>query len=495
MGFTIPEIDKVLLPYCKKTWKNAYDEAFKTFPSCDYINAVSYADNILERELRQGFQSLELKLNTIPSSRGDFAFTTLTFGQWDVNLPVEDKEFLYKIGSTILETRMKGHGGKQVVFPKLVYLYDKNQIKEDVHSQELFNEAVKCSSKCMYPDYLSLTGDPEHNIVAKTYLEHGVITSPMGCRAYLTPWCDPETGKYITIGRCNIGAVSLNLPIIMAIAKQEYPNNWRQYFWTLLEDRMETIREFLKKRYEVIKHIKASTNPMAFCQGGFYKGNLNLDDEIGNLTEYMTASFGITALNEATILWNGETLHEDKTFANKVLKFINELITKYKKEDNHLYALYGTPAESLASTQAKQYADYTGDTQFGEYFTNSFHLHVSEDINPFEKQDEEYDFFHQVNGGHIQYVRLDNPENLEATKAIITRGMDYGYYQGVNFDSAYCNDCHTHSSNVMWTCPHCGSSNLTVISRVCGYLGYSNVNGKSRMNDGKMKEISERKSM
>lgn len=179
-GFTIPEIDKVLLPYCKKTWKNAYDEAYATFPYCEHENAASYADNVLERELRQGFQSLELKLNTIPSSRGDFAFTTLTFGQWDVNLPIEDREFLSKIGSTILETRMKGHGGKQVVFPKLVYLYDKNQIKADIHSQELFNEAVKCSSQCMYPDYLSLTGDPEHNVVAKTYLEHGVITSPMG---------------------------------------------------------------------------------------------------------------------------------------------------------------------------------------------------------------------------------------------------------------------------------------------------------------------------
>lgn len=221
------------------------------------------------------------------------------------------------------------------------------------------------------------------------------------CRAYLTPWCDPETGKYVTVGRCNIGAVSLNLPLIMAIAKQEYPNNWHQHFWTLLEDRMETIREFLKKRYEVIKHSKASTNPMAFCQGGFYKGNLDLDDEIGDLTKYMTASFGITALNEATILWNGKTLHESKSFANEVLKFINGLINEYKKEDGYLYALYGTPAESLASTQAKQYIDYTGDTQFGEYFTNSFHLHVSEDINPFEKQDEEYNFFHQVNGKHI----------------------------------------------------------------------------------------------
>lgn len=493
MGFTIPEIDKVLLPYCKKTFNNAFN-LFMHYHN-DPLSAEHYALEVLEKELRQGFQSLELKLNTIPSSRGDFAFTTLTFGQWDINLPDEDREFLGKIGKTILETRMKGHGGKQVVFPKLVYLYDKNQIEKDSYAEQLFNEAVKCSSQCMYPDYLSLTGDPEHNVVAKTYLEHGVITSPMGCRAYLTPWCDPETGKYVAIGRCNIGAVSLNLPLIIAIAKQEYPDNWHNHFWNLLEDRMETIREFLKKRFEIIKHTKASTNPMAFCQGGFYKGNLNLDDEIGNLTEYMTASFGITALNEATILWNDKTLHEDKSFANEVLKFINNLITKYKKEDNHLYALYGTPAESLAATQAKQYSDYTGDTQFGEYFTNSFHLHVSEDITPFEKQDEEYEFFHQVNGGHIQYVRLDNPENFEATKAIIIRGMDHGFYQGVNFDSAYCNDCHTHSTNVMWNCPHCGSSNLTVISRVCGYLGYSNVNGKTRMNDGKMKEISERKSM
>ena len=178
MGFTIPEIDKVLLPYCKKTFNNAFN-LFMHYHN-DPLSAEHYALEVLEKELRQGFQSLELKLNTIPSSRGDFAFTTLTFGQWDVNLPDEDREFLGKIGKTILETRMKGHGGKQVVFPKLVYLYDKNQIEKDSYAEQLFNEAVKCSSQCMYPDYLSLTGDPEHNVVAKTYLEHGVITSPMG---------------------------------------------------------------------------------------------------------------------------------------------------------------------------------------------------------------------------------------------------------------------------------------------------------------------------
>lgn len=178
MGFTIAEIDKVLLPYCKKSFNNAYN-LFMGYYN-EPLTAQHYALDVVEKELRQGFQSLELKLNTIPSSRGDFAFTTLTFGQWDVNLSEEDKEFLGKIGEVILETRMKGHGEKQVVFPKLVYLYDKNQIEQDHFAEKLFNKAVECSSKCMYPDYLSLTGDPEHNVVAKTYLEHGVITSPMG---------------------------------------------------------------------------------------------------------------------------------------------------------------------------------------------------------------------------------------------------------------------------------------------------------------------------
>lgn len=322
-----------------------------------------------------------------------------------------------------------------------------------------------------------------------------IVETTWGCRAYLSPWKDPETDKYVSIGRCNIGAVSLNLPVIMAVCKKTYGDIWREFFWQELRDRLEVIRNFLKKRYEVIKHTKASTNPMAFTQGGFYKGFLKPDDEIGDLTDYMTASFGFTALNEATILWNGHTLHEDKSFATNFLNYLNEYVTKAKEEDNHLYAIYATPAESLCQTQAQQYIAYTGDPQFGKYFTNSFHLHVSEDVTPLEKQNEELEMFHQSAGGHIQYVRLDNPENLDAVKAIIQRGMEMGLYQGVNFDAAYCEDCHKHSTNVMHTCPYCGSHNLSVISRVCGYLGYSNINGKSRLNDGKMAEIADRKSM
>lgn len=494
-GFTLPELDKVLIPYCHKTYDSAIVSA--SLLTDDEEDAEYFAWSTLKRELEQGFQSLELKLNTVPCSRGDFAFTTITFGHIPDGLDSITARMYYLIGSTILKTRQQGHGGKPVVFPKLVFLYEKNKIQSDYYADKLFQEALECSSKCMYPDYLSIDDCEEYNVVAKLYLEEGVITSPMGCRAYLTPWNDPETGEFITTGRCNIGAVSLNLPVIMEVCKQKHGAEWRTHLKEELDDRLETIREFLKKRYDIIRHSKASSNPMAFTQGGLYKGELNPDDEVGDLVQYMTASFGITALNEATVLWTDgkETICSDNTFAKIIVDHINKRIEEFKEQDGYLYALYGTPAESLCSTQAKQYARLSGDHQFGEYFSNSFHCHVSEHINPIEKQVKEFELFHKCNGGHIQYVRLENPENIEALRAIVERGMALGFYQGVNFDSAYCNDCGRHSSNVMFKCPHCGSSNLTVISRVCGYLGYSNVNGSSRMNDGKMAEIRDRVSM
>ena len=491
-GFTLAEIDKVLLPYVKKSFKNhclKYAEL-----TTDEQKIEEFARKETIRELEQGFQSLELKLNTVPCSRGDFAFTTLTFGQWDINLDNQDKFWLKTIGETILNTRKRGHNGFMVVFPKLVYLYDKTQIENDRFSSELFDRAVETSATCMYPDYLSLDGSPEVNKVAQEYKNYGTIISPMGCRAYLSHYEDENGAR--TIGRCNIGAVSLNIPVIMAVAKREFGNDWKSKFWSLLESRLQTIREFLKKRYEIIKNTKASTNPLAFTQGGFYKGNLKPDEKIGDLVQYMTASFGITALNESTILWNGKSIYEDKSqFANKVVDFIAEKVDKFKKLDGYLYALYGTPAESLCMKQAQQYRILTGDNQFGEYFSNSFHCHVSEHITPIEKQDAEFNLFHKVAGGHIQYVRIDNPENVLALRAIIQRGMEMGFYQGVNFDSTKCNECGQTSYNTSLKCPHCGSTNINTISRVCGYLGYSNLNGQTRMNDGKMCEIKDRVSM
>lgn len=503
-GFTLPELDKVLLPYVKKSL-NAAREKYSAL-GLDSATVEKIVEKDVVRELEQGFQSLELKLNTVPCSRGDFAFTTITFGQWCADLPEEDRHWLMMIDTIMLRTRRNGHGPdhKPVVFPKLVYLYDQKQIDADPSSSKLFDEAVRTSAQCMYPDYLSLSS--KYGTVSQVFQKYGAITSPMGCRAFLSPWFN-EKGEAITTGRCNIGAVSLNLPIILRLAQLRYPDTWRDAFWKVLDDRLEFIRGFFKKRYDIIRNQKCSSNPLAFTQGGFYEGTKDPDDTVGDLVRYMTASFGITALDETTYLWSGKRLLEEGgKFSAQVLRHLKEKLAQFKKEDGYLYAIYGTPAESLCATQAKQYDKFCRDEHIDnvfkhtehyspEYFTNSFHVNVTEEITPFEKQDHEFEDFHLCEGGHIQYVRLDSPQNLDAVRAVIVRGMEKGFYQGVNFDSAYCGDCGTHSTNVLFTCPHCGSHNLSVISRVCGYLGYSNVNGHSRMNDGKMAEIRNRKSM
>ena len=171
----------------------------------------------------------------------------------------------------MLRVRRNGHGKdhKPVVFPKLVYLFDEKQVDGDRWSEMLFDEAVKTSTSCMYPDYLSLSS--ERGSVSKIFREDHAITSPMGCRAFLSRWVN-EAGEAVTVGRCNIGAVSLNLPIILTLAQIESPDNWKEHFWDLLDERLQTIRDFLKKRYDILRNQKCSSNPLAFTQGGSTKG-------------------------------------------------------------------------------------------------------------------------------------------------------------------------------------------------------------------------------
>ena len=167
----------MLLPYVLKSEKAAIEKYMEL--GLDETKAEEVASKDVIRELEQGFQSLELKLNTVPCSRGDFAFTTITFGQWDpAKYDEREKSWLYMIGKIMLQVRRNGHGkdGKPVVFPKLVFLYDDNQVKADPFSSELFNEAVKTSAECMYPDYLSLSS--RYGSVSQIFQKYGAITSP-----------------------------------------------------------------------------------------------------------------------------------------------------------------------------------------------------------------------------------------------------------------------------------------------------------------------------
>ena len=243
--------------------------------------------------------------------------------------------------------------------------------------------------------------------------------------------------------------------------------------------------------------LPISTNPLAYCEGGFYGGHLGLYDKIKPLLKSATASFGITALNELQQLYNKKSIAQDGAFALETLQFINDRVARFKKEDGHLYAIYGTPAENLCGVQVHQFRKKYGiieNVSDREYVSNSFHCHVSEELTPIEKQNLEGRFWNLSNGGKIQYVKYPVSYNKEAIRALVRRAMKKGYYEGVNLSLAYCDDC-GHEELDMDTCPVCGSKNLTKIDRMNGYLSYSRVKGDTRLNEAKMAEIAERKSM
>ena len=296
----------------------------------------------------------------------------------------------------------------------------------------------------------------------------------------------------IFVGRFNIGAVSLHLPMILAKARQESKD-----FYEVLDYYLQLIRNLHIRTYAYLGEMRASTNPLAYCEGGFLHGHLGLHDKIKPLLKYATASFGITALNELQMLYNKKSLVEDGQFALEVMEHINQKINEFKEADGNLYAIYGTPAESLCGLQVKQFRKKYGiieGVSDREYVSNSFHCHVSEAITPIQKQDLEGRFWELLNGGKIQYVKYPVSYNTDAVRTLVRRAMELGFYEGVNLSLSYCDDC-GHEELEMDVCPKCGSRNLTKIDRMNGYLSYSRVHGETRLNDAKMAEIAERKSM
>ncbi len=490
-GFTLPSLDNVLAPYAKRS----YDRYIKKYTDLGISEDKAKAEALkdVDREFCQGFQGLEYKFNTIGSSRGDYPFITVTIG-------LCDDEFAKMAAMACLKTRYKGQGKvgfkRPVLFPKIVFLYDEELHGEGKPLEDLFEEGIKCSSIAMYPDWLSLTGE---GYISSMYKKYGKAISPMGCRAFLSPWYErggknpaDEEDKPVFIGRFNIGAISLNLPLILAKAKHESRD-----FHEVLDYYLEMIRQVHQKTYDYLGEMRASTNPLAYCEGGFYGGTLKPDEKIKPLLKAATASFGYTALNELQRLYNGKSIAEDGEFALETLKYINQKVEEFKEEDGHLYAIYGTPAESLCGLQVTQFRKLYGiieNVSDRAYVSNSFHCHVSEDITPIEKQDKESKFWEYTNGGKIQYVKYPINYNINAIRTLVRRAMKLGYYEGVNLSLSYCDEC-GYEELAMETCPKCGSKNVTKIERMNGYLSYSRVKGDTRLNDAKMAEIKERKSM
>lgn len=490
-GFTVPSADLILEPYAEKSYKFYIDKYTKLGLSEEKAEKTALAD--IERDFEQGFQGWEYKFNSVSSSRGDYPFITVTIG-------TGTGRFAKMASITMLNVRKNGQGKKghkkPVLFPKIVFLYDDKLHGEGKPLEDVFEAGIDCSSKTMYPDWLSLTGE---GYVPSMYKQYGKIISPMGCRAFLSPWYekgglkpDGDNDSPVFVGRFNIGVVSLHLPMILAKAQQE-----NKPFFDVLDYYLNLIRQLHLRTYDYLGEMRASTNPLAYCEGGFYGGHLGIHDKIKPLLRTATASFGITALNELQQLYNKQSLVEDGDFALRTLEHINEKVNQFKEEDGKLYAIYGTPAESLCGLQVEQFRKKYGvieNVSDREYVSNSFHCHVAEDITPIQKQNLEKRFWELSNGGKIQYVKYPISYNRDAIKTLVRRAMDMGFYEGVNLSLAYCDDC-GHEELEMDVCPKCGSKNLTKIERMNGYLSYSRVKGDTRLNSAKMAEIAERKSM
>ena len=469
-GFTVPEVDKILEPYAEKSYDKYIREFFQ------YTNdswkgkeekAIEYALDKVRRDYEQGWQGIEYKLNTVGSSRGDYPFVTMTIG-------LATGVFGKMAAITMLNVHANGQGKegfkRPVLFPKIVFLYDKalhGDGSTKYPNADVFNAGIECSSKTMYPDWLSLTGE---GYVPEMYKKYGTVVSPMGCRAFLSPWYErggmepeDENDKAIFEGRCNLGVVSLHLPMILSKARKESKD-----FYEVLDYYLEVIRNLHKRTYDYIGELRASVNPVMFCEGGLLGGHLKPEDKVKSILPPMTLSFGITALNELQRLYNGKSIREDGMFALEVMQYINAYITRIKKEDGLLYAIYGTPAESLCGLQVEQFRKMYGiieNVSDRPYVSNSFHCHVSEDMSPIEKQDKEYRFWNYFNGGKIQYCRYNLGYNKEAIKTLVLRAMDMGFYEGVNLAMCYCEDC-GYQQVEMDVCPKCGSKMITKIDRI-----------------------------
>lgn len=508
-GFTIPNVDKLLSKYAEKSYNKYFKEhreilldtikEFDEYHSEEILEKLvnkskEYAMEHVYRDFEQGFQGWEYKFNSVGSSRGDYPFISISLGNGT-------GIFEQMATECCLRVRAEGEGKegfkKPVLFPKIIFLYDHNLHTEGKELYHLFKEGIKCSSKAMYPDWLSLTGTDGY--LQTMYKKYGTEISPMGCRAFLSPYYEvggfepaDENDKPIFVGRWNGGAISLHLPMILAKSREE-----NRDFFEVLDEYLEMIREIHKRTKAYLSKLPASVNPVAFCEGGFYRGHLQPNDKIAPLLDYVTFSYGITALNEFQRLYNDKNLTEDNEFSLKTMNYIEAKLNEFKKEDHILYAIYGTPAESLCGLQVTQFRDKYGiikGVSDRPYVSNSFHCHVSSDITPIEKQDLENPFWDLFKGGRIQYCKYPINYNYQAISSLVKRAMDLGYYEGINLSLSYCNEC-GHEELDMDVCPVCGSTDLTKIDRMNGYLSYSRVKGETRLNDAKMAEIADRKSM
>lgn len=445
---------------------------------------------LIEQELKDGVQTIQYQINTISCSNGQTPFVTL-FLELDDNDPY--LEYTARIIYEILRQRYEGVKNEFGIittptFPKLIFVLDENNIHPDSKYRYVYDMAIKSSSRRMYPDYISAK--------EMRRLHNGQVFSPMGCRSMLTDWIDPATGEYKYEGRFNKGVVSINLPQVGLACGGDM-----ELFWETFEQRLELCHEALLCKAELLKGTPSSVSPIHWQHGGIAR--LGKNETIDNYLEggYSTISLGYIGLYELTqiIMGCSHTTEEGKEFALSVIKYMKEKCNQWNNEKNLGFGLYGTPAESLCYRFAKidraTYGIIPGVTD-KQWYTNSYHVCPTEEIDAFSKIDFESAFQEYSSGGCISYIEIPNLENnLKAIDQLVQYMYDHILYCELNTRSDFCCECNFHGEVLYdketdeWYCPQCGCRDQRKViptRRTCGYLG------SHHWNQGKTEEITQR---
>ena len=452
----------------------------------------------LRREITKGVQTIQYQVVTLMTTNGQAPFITV-FMYLNEAKDEREKEDLALIIEEMIRQRYQGVKNEDGVwvtpaFPKLIYVLEEDNIRPGTRYYHLTKLAAKCTAKRLVPDYVSEKKMFEYKVDKNG---NGNCYTPMGCRSFLTPYVD-ENGKPKYYGRFNQGVVTINLVDVALSSGGDTTK-----FWNIFEERLELCHRALRARHERLKGTPSDVAPILWQHGALSR--LKKGEPIDKLLYggYSTISLGYAGLYECVKYMTGKSHTDDvaKPFALSVMQKMNDKCNEWKQAENIDYSPYGTPLESttykFAKSLQKRFGIIEGITD-KNYITNSYHVHVSEDIDAFTKLKFESEFQKLSPGGAISYVEVPNmQDNLEAVMSLLGFIYDNIMYAELNTKSDYCQECGfdgeikivKDAGKLVWKCPKCGNtdqSKLNVARRTCGYIG------TQFWNQGRTQEIADR---
>lgn len=455
----------------------------------DEVLARELAKDMKLKELKDGVQTIRYQLSTLQTTNGQSPFSTIYL---EIEVGSEYEEEMALICEEMIKQRlegMKNYKGQEIgeAFPKLVYLLDEHNCLEGGKYDYITKLSAKCTARRLVPDYQSA------KIMRMNY--EGNTFPPMGCRSHIGCGWKDEDGNYKFYGRFNQGVISLNLPQIGIIADKDM-----ELFWDMLDQRLELCKEALLTRHNMLLGTLSDVSPIHWQHGAIAR--LEKGEKIDKLLKdgYSTLSLGYVGIYEMVqaMLGTSHTSEEGEKFALDVMKHMNEACNKWKDETGLGFSLYGTPAENLIYRFCKLDRARFGIIQNVTdklYYTNSYHVHVCEEIDAFSKLKFESQFHNISLGGCISYIEVpDMSRNLDAVEQIINYIYHNIQYAEINTKPDICYICgYTGeiklSENLEWYCPSCGNKDedeMQVMRRTCGYIG------TNFWNKGRTAEIGDR---